>query len=435
MSPFERVGRGLADPSRMRVYPVMLAAVPIALWLAAAASGSGLVDGAGHVVGADFIAFYMAGAFVRDGRLASLGSFSDQSAFQHALAAPGVVTGFTPWINPPFAAFAFAPLAHLPYLAAFGAFSLAGLLTFASLVAFARRRFGLGLELAWTRLALLGLSYFPTVAWLTFGQTSVFSLATECVVVASLIAGRDVVAGLALGCLAWKPQLALGLGVALVLARRWRAVASALASAALFFLGSFVLAPAATVAWLRASPALLAFIRDPGYPRHGLASLYGASSLLFDGISRPIASAVGASLTLLALAALWPLWRRVPWAPRAPSFRLALAATLAVGVLVSPHLYFYDLMLLLLPAALLFSALGPAATREGEGPLVAATAWVYFLGLPSPYFALGELAVSRALTGHPVALQLETVAVAAWAWLVGSHAVRRAEDEASPDDR
>jgi hypothetical protein len=54
---------------------------------------------------------------------------------------------------------------------------------------------------------------------------------------------------------------------------------------------------------------------------------------------------------------------------------------------------------------------------------VAATAWVYFLGLPSPYLALAQQEVSRRITGHPFALQLETVAIAVWAWRVGRRAV------------
>jgi hypothetical protein len=162
----------------------------------------------------------------------------------------------------------------------------------------------------------------------------------------------------------------------------------------------------------------------------GLASLYGASALLFDGVSRTLAGIVGASLTAVAIVLLSRLWRRVPWRTGQRSFRLALASTLAVALLVSPHLYFYDLMLMLLPAALVFAELSSPAAEDTRGPsnesIVATTAWVYFLGLPSPYLALGQQELTRALVGHPCALQLETVAVCVWAWRVGRRAIAEA---------
>jgi hypothetical protein len=111
----------------------------------------------------------------------------------------------------------------------------------------------------------------------------------------------------------------------------------------------------------------------------------------------------------------------VPWRPERASFRLALAATLAAALLLSPHLYFYDLMLLLLPVAIVFATLGGAG---GPGAsIVAATAWVYFLGLPSPYLAMAEEQLTRSLLGHACGLQLETVVVAVWAWRVAQRAV------------
>jgi hypothetical protein len=421
----DRIGSRLADPSRMRVYPVMLAVVPLVVWGWSIASGSGLVDGAGKVVGADFAAFYMAGVFAREGRVGELGSLLAQSDFQHALVAPAQVEGFAPWINPPFFAYAFAPLAGWSYPVALGAYWLLGIATFVATVLGMKRL--LRLPATRGRLLTLAASYFPTVAWLTFGQASAFSLALMAVSVAALLAERDLLAGVALGCLAYKPQLAIGLALAFVFARRWRAVVGGAVSACGSFALSFLLAPAATRAWLTRSPALFAFIRQSGYPMWGLASLYGASALLFDGVSRRLAGIVGAVLMGAAFVLLFRLWRRVPWRPGHRSFRLALASTLAVALLVSPHLYFYDLMLMLLPAALVFAVLSSPAVDGTRGPsnesIVATTAWVYFLGLPSPYLALGQQELTRALVGHPCALQLETVAVGVWAWQVGRRAI------------
>jgi len=409
----------------MRVYPVMLALVPFAVWVLSVASGSGLLDRAGKVVGADFVAFYMAGVFARQGRLRELGDLVAQSEFQRQLVAPLTADGFVLWINPPFFAAAFAPLGGCSYRVALAVFWILGGATFVATVLVVRRL--LCLPASRARLLLLAGSYFPTIAWFTFGQTSAFSLALMTASVAGLLLEHDLIAGLALGCLAYKPQLAIGLGLALIFARRWRAVSGAIVSGAGSFVVSYVVAPEATRDWVLGSPALLSFIRESRYPMWGLASLYGGSALLLDGLSRSLAGVVGAALTGLALACLFRLWRAVPWRPSHTSFRLALAATLAVALLVSPHLYFYDLMLMLLPAALvvgvLSSEIASHRARLANAPIVAATAWVYFLGLPSPYLALAQQEVSRRITGHPFALQLETVAIAVWAWRVGRRAV------------
>jgi hypothetical protein len=429
MSAFDRIGLRLADPSRMRVYPVMMLLVPLAMWALSLASGTGLTDRAGKVIGADFVAFYMAGVFAREGRVGELGDLVAQSEFQRLLIAPLTSDGFVLWINPPFFAAAFAPLGARSYPVALGLFWTLGLVVFVATAVFVRRLFALPRSLA--KVLLLAGSYFPTIAWLTFGQTSAFSLAVMTASVTGLVLGRDLLAGLLLGCLAYKPQLALGLGLALIFARRWRAVAGAIASGVGFFGVSYVFAPQATRDWIAQSPLLLSFIRESRYPMWGLASLYGGSALLLDGISRTLAAALGVALTALAASCLFLLWRAVPWRPGHPSFRLALASTLAVALLVSPHLYFYDLMLMLLPAALVFGVLSPSAeqaTRPDNTSIVAASAWAYYLGLPSPYLALAQQAVSRHLTGHTCALQVETVAIGIWAWRVGRRAVASAHE-------
>src|SRR5581483_795088 len=69
-------------------------------------------------VGLDFIAFYTAGTFVREGRLERLYDLRAVQEFQHDLAHRlGVDIGSAcgPWWNPPFYALVFAPLSRLPY--------------------------------------------------------------------------------------------------------------------------------------------------------------------------------------------------------------------------------------------------------------------------------------------------------------------------------
>src|SRR5260221_5513022 len=70
------------------------------------------------MVGHDFLAFYTAGAFLRDDRPHDLYDLDKVKAFQHDLARREnleIGESFGPFWNPPFYAWVFAPLARLPY--------------------------------------------------------------------------------------------------------------------------------------------------------------------------------------------------------------------------------------------------------------------------------------------------------------------------------
>ena len=99
-----------------------------------------------------------------------------------------------------------------------------------------------------------------------------------------------------------------------------------------------------------------------------------------------------------------------------------LAATLAIGLLVSPQLYLYDLMLLLLPFAIVWSHSPPGAPLGG-GPVLAWSAVVWLLAFLSTPFTRGQLYATSALGLAPFALQLATPAILAW----GIEVVRRSE--------
>ena len=92
---------------------------------------------------------------------------------------------------------------------------------------------------------------------------------------------------------------------------------------------------------------------------------------------------------------------------------LLLAATFAIGLLVSPQLYLYDLMLLLLPFAIVWSHSPPGAPLGG-GPVLAWSAVVWLLAFLSTPFTRAQLYVTSALGLGPFALQLATLAILAW---------------------
>src|SRR3982751_4587125 len=73
------------------------------------------------MLGHDFLAFYTAGTFVRQGRAAELYDLKAVAANERLVAAReglDLHDAFGPWWNPPFYALPFAPLSMLPYRAA-----------------------------------------------------------------------------------------------------------------------------------------------------------------------------------------------------------------------------------------------------------------------------------------------------------------------------
>ena len=92
----------------------------VALFIGTIAAGYFATAKAGETdtMGLDFIAFYTAGTFVREGRSSELYDLKSVHTYQHDLALQhGVDLGgaIGPWWNPPFYAWVFVPLAKLPY--------------------------------------------------------------------------------------------------------------------------------------------------------------------------------------------------------------------------------------------------------------------------------------------------------------------------------
>jgi hypothetical protein len=159
------------------------------------------------------------------GREAELYDIAAQKRLHTALIAPAQSEDLHPYINPPFFAVALQPLAALPYRAALTVWWTLGVTTLLSVLWALRRELTPLRELSMFALFFFALAVYPTLAWFVYGQNSVFTLALLCTFVLALRRGHDVYAGVALGLLLYKPQLALGPGLLLLAQGRGRALA------------------------------------------------------------------------------------------------------------------------------------------------------------------------------------------------------------------
>jgi len=426
----------LATRERIRAYVLTMAAVTVGAGAWNYAGGEGRLDASGHVKGADFLAFYTGARLYRQGRLAAAYDAGEdfhypvQRAFQQTVVGPQPLTGVHPFVNPPYAVLLYLPFTAFGYPAGLALWWLAGGAALACATWLLRRELA-GLQRWSTGRLLAGcLLFFPTIGWIGYGQITPLSLLLYTASFVLLRRGRDGWAGACLGMLAYKPQLALVPALLLLFQARWRALLGGATCGALWLAAGFALDAQAMVAYPRLAGRLADMIRYSEYPTWGVHSLMGFSALLLDGFSTRAADLLTLALSGVTLAMLWRHWRAGGWQPGTPGWDLRMAGTFCLALIVSPHLFLYDLMLLLLPFAIVLSLRSTTAPRPplGGGPLLAASSVVWLLSFVGSPLTRQQLLASEAMGLGPVALQISTLAVLAWGWV----ALRLAADPQAP---
>jgi alpha-1,2-mannosyltransferase len=331
----------ILESGRRRLAFLILVGVTLATYIAfamvAATHTHNRIGLGGSPLFYDFSVFHTAGSMTNAGHAADAYDDAKMIAAERA-AFPGNTLRL-PWNYPPTFLMALMPLGALPYVMAWLVWSA---FLYGSYVLLARRLTDVPDQLVFLLLA-------PGAAVnLFFGQNGMLST----VLVGGgvfLLGSRPIMAGVLLGLMAYKPQLALLVPFALLAGREWRALGAAIVSqVALMTLSLIVLGiepwaaflyklahPAAVFSssssdW-RAIPSIMIFARALG-----LAPV--AANILHWGIAAAAAAAT-----------LW-IWRQTKDA-------YARMAMLATGtMLVTPYLRAYDLFLLVLPVAVLLRA-------------------------------------------------------------------------------
>ena len=284
-------------------------------------------------IGHDFAAFWTAARLALEGRAAD--AYGD--AGRDAVAALLGQKTYAPFFYPPTALLFCVPFALVPFAPAVALWIAATGAAYAAAV----------------RAMLKGGSIVPALAfpaaWVCalFGQNSLFS--------AALLGGSaamldryPVAAGTLLGCLTYKPQVALLAPLALLAARRWRALAAAVATTLVLTLAATALFGIdAWLGFLRVLPEASAWNIGgaPGFDK--FASPYAAVRLL--GGSGDLAWIVQLTAAAGAVAILIATLRTRPGG--AAEIALMVAAT---GLCV-PFFGNYEMVILAIPGAWLVS--------------------------------------------------------------------------------
>lgn len=310
----------------------------------------------------DFNDFYAAGRMALQGAAASAYDFARLRV--ELLAETGREV-FLPWAYPPAYTGIAALFAAIPAGWAYAGFMLASLALYLWVMrALAGRDFPLAI-----------LATAPVVPINIFtGQNGLLIAALAGIFAAAWRDGDERRSGLALGLMALKPHLALGLGVLALAGGRWRSLAIAagvvLLSSAL---ATLAFGPAVWPAFLAGARSVATYLAEGRFPLWRMLSLY---AFLRTGLGLPEGLAMlGQGAAALAVTGL------TAWAAhnlgRAEAAGLALLAALAM----SPYAYDYDMALAGPAAALLIPALRARASAQLQLALAAAVWCCSLLGM------------------------------------------------------
>jgi hypothetical protein len=233
-------------------------------------------------------------------------------------------------------------------------------------------------------LALAFPGFFHLIAW---GQTSGLGLACFTAAFLALRSKRRFVAGLAIGCLMFKPQLGLAAAVVFLMSREGKIVLGAVLSAtaqlalAWWSYGTQLMRTYAHA--LLHAREILPLLEPRPYQMH---SLWHFWSLLIPW--QPAAFTLYMISAVAVLAVTVRCWQSA--LPLGVRYSTLLIAT----VLVSPHLSVYDLVILA-PAFLLLSDWAAGASGERYAKAIPLLLYAcYFLFLLGPLFQYTHLQLS-----------------------------------------
>ncbi len=327
-----------------------LAVVALVDW-----STPGPLDRSGQIKGPDFIGFYVLGAVARDRGVQALYDPATERSAQARLIPEAEGVQYLPVYGPQVYLF-FSPFAAWPYERALFAWTFASALLYAGCCALMWRRCP-NLRNDRTTVALVALASPALFNLLLHGQSSALALAFLTFTYIALENRKPFVAGLALGMLAYKPQLGIAAAAVFVVCREWRVIAGAMVTATAqlgiawtYFGTELMRSYAHAMATIGRIDNLLAI---KPYQMH---SLFAFWKLLVPSEPTAFALYLVSAIAVTALAIV--AWRSP--APLPLRFSVLLLAT----ALASPHLYVYDLVILA-PAFLLTTdwALGHRDTR------------------------------------------------------------------------
>lgn len=379
----------------------------------------------------DFIAFYVAGEFAAEGRGDEIYDLRTLAARENELMPPtDAESRELPFYNPPFVAAVFALISLLAYEQALWLWLIINVTALAACLALFDRILGREQPVLRVLFALAAISSIPVYRAVGLGQASLLVLLLTTLTYVWLAGGHERRSGAMAGLLLVKPQYAILPALHLALARRREASAAlALVAATAAVVSLAIAGPEVVVEYPRLILDSAAWREEKGiYPANWFSwtgFLHGLS------VSSSLASWLGIALGAVgALAALVVAARST----HSPASILASGAALTVAmVLLSPHVYRQDLVLLLLPAAVLLALTKGVERAVAAGFLFALwlAAWPPLTVPAVPEPAWSELSIEE--LGFNLFVPLIAALLAWLLWLAHREGIRSEDGDQAVD--
>lgn len=402
-----------ATPGRIYVYPRIMAAIAAVMLLGNYLLGEGYYDFAGNLVGADFLSFYSNAIIFWSGEYSSFYSLEHQFKVM-ADVIPNFSGGIAPFLNPPYASILYAPFGTLDYLQALILWWVLGLMALFSSLFLLNKHLTFQQDIRQRNfIYLLPIFFLPTWQWFAYAQVSTFILLILTLSFVLLRQNKEFQAGLVLGLLAFKPQLALPLALPILIKLRWKAIAGGAITVSLWCLVGFYLFPEQMFQYWQERDSILAVISMEGYPIWGIHSYYGFFQLILEGT---LLTYTVVLISIGTVVYLFNQWYKTSWQPGTPEWDLRMSATMVAGLCLAIQLFSYDLLLLLLPFIVSYRVYQSAfkSTKFDNDILFSATILVYIVTFFSANLTLAQLNISQSLINAQFAIQLSTLSLIFW---------------------
>ena len=318
---------GRARVRRIAVIYLIAIIVSFAILLA---TSDGFKDRLGRPLGTDFMAFHVAGVVANaEGGAAAFDAQKQYAEHQRRLGEE--TPPFWPYLYPPAFLFVAMALAALPYLAGWLVWMGATL----SLYAAAMQKLAPG-----GFAALLALALPAVYSNFLHGQNGFLIAALFAFGLHALFAGRSLIAGIALGLIAIKPQYGFLIPVALAAGGHWRAFAAAgIAVTAQIVVPALAFGPEVWTGFFETMRAARVEVVEAGaIGFEKIQSVFAQARFLGAPVSLAYALQGAAALSLAL--AVFRLWRG------AASNGTKGAGLIIAAILATPYAVDYDLVIL-----------------------------------------------------------------------------------------
>ena len=388
---------------RLRAHALLLG---LTIWLVYAwiLATPTLRDRYGNLKGTDFLHFYTLGCLATEHRGSELYAMTAQAALAAKRVPDAAGIDYLP-LYPPQVSIFFAPFSWLSYGWALAAWWIISAIIY-GLCCCAVWRMCPALQVQRGTVLLVAIAFPPFFHLIAWGQTSALALTCFTAMFLFLQKRRAFLAGVALGCLIFKPQLALAAAVVFLAIGAWKIfLGAALSASAQLALGVLYYGVQPLQQWLATLwrvRSVVPLLEPRTFQTHCLRTFW---TMLIPWSGVAIALYTISAIVVLAITIA--LWRRAA-TPLSLRFSMLLLAT----VLLSPHLTVYDL-LVLAPALLLMT---DWLIQQPRDPLTRPVASLLYLIYVLPL--MGPLA-------HWTHVQLSVIAMCGLTWLIYREAANR----------